>query len=265
MQTLDLWLKNNRGNFNQELKVLACHFLKITKAELITKGDETISVDLARHLSASLGCLKKGIPLAYILRKKEFWSFELEVDKNTLIPRPETELIVEKSIKLAKEKGTVLELGTGSAAIAIALAKERPDLQITATDISPAALRVAKRNLFRHRLLLNLVLSDWYSAISGKWDLIISNPPYIAENDPHLISLREEPKIALIAGPTGYEALHYIIDGAKNFLTAGAYVIVEHGYDQAKQVRERFNKRQFSKVYSYKDLAQIERITVAKN
>ena len=234
MSTINNWLRENGETFREELKILAREYFGISKAQLITGADEIITSDLSNYLSESLLKLKAGTPLAYLLGYKEFWSLEFQVNRNVLVPRPETELIIEKSIELANHGDSVLELGTGSGAIAIALAKERPDLTITATDISTEALEVALKNAQKHKCEINFEHTDWFSSLTGKWNLILSNPPYIAEGDPHIAFLEMEPIVALVSGPTGFEALHRIIETAHKYLESNGHLVLEHGIGQAQ-------------------------------
>ena len=158
----------------------------------------------------------------------------------------------------------MLELGTGSGAIAIALAKERPDLSITATDISIQALEVARENARKHKCKITLEHSDWFESVGGKWNLILSNPPYIAENDPHLDSLEMEPRVALVSGPTGFEALEAIIENAHNHLESQGHLVIEHGIGQDQVIKKKLARHNFTKITSHKDLANINRIVTAQ-
>ena len=264
MSTIDKWLRQNGGSFRHELEILAREHLGVSKAKFIRKSDHIINSSLVSHLSDAHSRLKKGTPLAYLLGYKEFWSLDFQVNRNVLVPRPETELIIEKSIELANYGGSVLELGTGSGAIAIALAKERPDLTITATDISAEALEVALKNAKKHKCEINFEHTDWFSSLSGKWNLILSNPPYIAEGDPHIALLKMEPIVALVSGPTGFEALHGIIETADNFLESNGHLVLEHGIGQAQAINEKLASRNFSEITSHKDLANINRIVTAQ-
>ncbi len=264
MITIEAWLKNNQSMFGQELRLLAGNFLGLSKAEMITHCCKKITPELIEHLTYNLEKLKSGIPLFYLCGYREFWSMDFEVNQDVLIPRPETELVVEKAIEAARHKGRVLELGTGSGAISIALAKERPDLSIVATDASFKALEVAQRNIKKHQCEVDLIASDWFTAIKSSWDMIISNPPYIAEKDPHLLNLTTEPSMALVAGVTGYEALHKIIDEAHQFLQEDGYIILEHGFNQVANIKRKLENSSFCGVTSHKDLNEIDRITIAK-
>ena len=264
MSTIDNWVRQNGGPFRHELEILAREHCRMSKAEFIRRSDQIIDSNLVSYLSNTLEKLKKGTPLAYLLGYKEFWSLDFQVNRNVLIPRPETELIIEKSIELANYGDNVLELGTGSGAIAIALAKERPDLTITATDISIEALKVAAQNAKKHKCEIILEHADWFSSIAGKWNLILSNPPYIAEGDPHMAFLEMEPRAALVSGPTGFEALDRIIETAHDYLESNGYLVMEHGMGQAKKLKKKLASRNFSVITSNKDLAKINRVVTAQ-
>ena len=213
---------------------------------------------------------RQGEPLAYLTGEKEFWSLDLEVSPAVLIPRPETELLVELALNLdLPESIQVLELGTGSGAIAIALATERPDWQITATDTSAAALAIARRNTARHRAPnLDFIQGHWYQALPDdrKYQLILSNPPYVMAGDPHLLEdgLPWEPPEALTAGSDGLADLRIIISEAPAHLLpdADGWLLVEHGYDQGKAVRDLFRKAGFSQVITRQDLGGKDRVTL---
>jgi release factor glutamine methyltransferase len=211
----------------------------------------------------------RGEPLAYITGEREFWSRRLQVTPDVLVPRPETELLVERALALCPPgPAQVLDLGTGSGAVALALAIERPAWQITATDASPAALAVAAGNA---RTLdvrnCEFVSGSWYEPVPGRrFELIVSNPPYIAHGDPALAdpALRHEPQSALVSPPDGLTALREIIVGARGHLVAGGALALEHGNDQGPAVAEMLVRAGFSHVRSHADLAGHPRVTEAR-
>jgi release factor glutamine methyltransferase len=229
----------------------------------------------------------RGEPIAYILGKKEFWSLELTVNEKVLIPRPETELLVEIILQLdfsetnipisnkvynfdetrSNAKINIAELGTGSGAIALALAKERPCWNITATDISKDALKIAHYNATKLQIQnIDFCYSNWCDALPNKkFAIIVSNPPYIAKNDPHLQQgdVKFEPKLALEAGD-GLDAIKKIIVQAKSKLKVGGLLALEHGYDQSGDVHRLLYQNDYREITSYKDLANIGRIVIAK-
>ncbi len=211
-----------------------------------------------------------GEPIAHILGRREFWSLELEVTPDTLIPRPETELLVEQTLALIPPDAAlqIADLGTGSGAIALAIAHERPRCRITAVDRSKAALQVAERNAVRHKLP-NIVLrhSYWFSELTARrFDIIVSNPPYIRADDPHLTQgdVRFEASSALVSGTDGLDDLRCIISAAPRHLQAGGWLLVEHGYDQGSAVRDLFAAACFTAIHSTRDLAGQERITCGR-
>jgi release factor glutamine methyltransferase len=212
----------------------------------------------------------QGEPLAYLIGTRDFWSLTLQVSPDVLIPRPETELLVEQG--LLKLEGIaapkVLDLGTGSGAVALALARERPDAKILATDSSEAALTIARRNAMRNSIG-NVVFArgSWYTAITESgFDLIVSNPPYIAQNDPALDKhvLHYEPTSALISGTGGLEALTAIIEGAAAHLQPAGWLLLEHGWKQAASVARLLELHGFTHVRCHPDLAGLDRMSAGQ-
>lgn len=208
----------------------------------------------------------KGEPIAYIRGQQEFWSLLLEVTPAVLIPRPETELVVQRALEHLEKATTarVADLGTGSGAIALAIASERPAAQIVASDVSKDALAVALRNAARLQIAnITLLQSNWLAALEGPFDLIASNPPYIAVDDPDLAAdvRQHEPTAALIGGRTGLEAIEHIVKAAPRYLARDGWLVLEHGWKQAAAVRDLLVRNGFSRVRSHADLAGHERVT----
>jgi release factor glutamine methyltransferase len=233
------------------------------RAWLITHDDETLSEPAALAFSGFCQRRLKGEPVAYIVGSKPFFGLDLRVDKCVLVPRPDTETLVEWVLECALTFVTapsVLDMGTGSGAIALALKSVRTDWQVTALDASLDALTVAKNNAKRLNLNVNFLQSSWFDALSNeKFNLIVSNPPYIVEGDWHMAALAHEPKQALTSGADGLDDIRKIVSQAPPFLTPGGWLLLEHGYDQAAAVRDLLVQRGFEQVQSKLDLAGIER------
>jgi release factor glutamine methyltransferase len=202
-----------------------------------------------------------GEPLAYIVGHKEFHGLDLQVDPRVLLPRPDTETLVDWAIGIAQglESPRVIDLGTGSGAVALAIRKSCPHATVHATDASPAALEVARANASRLALDLWFQQASWLDGVEGRFDLIVSNPPYIAEGDEHLAALRHEPAMALVSGADGLDAIRTIVAQAPSCLAPGGWLLVEHGWDQAPRVRALLQAAGFTAVASRCDLAGIER------
>lgn len=202
-----------------------------------------------------------GEPVAYLVGHKEFFGMALQVDRRVLVPRPDTETLVEWALELLppQRPAWVVDLGTGSGALALALARERPRATVEAVDRSADALAVAAANARSLGLALRLRQADWLEGATGPYDLVVSNPPYVAADDPHLAALRHEPLAALAAGPDGLDDVRRIVEAAPHRLRPGGWLLLEHGHDQAAAVRGLLEARGFAGVASRRDLAGIER------
>lgn len=208
----------------------------------------------------------RGAPVAYLTGEREFWSLSLRVTPDTLVPRPETETLVATALGLLDDRHTlrVADLGTGSGAIALALASERPDWRIIATDICPAALRVARENATSLNLMqVDFRQGHWCQALTGlgELDAILSNPPYVAVTDPHLLTLHEEPQQALAAGEDGLDAIRELLAEAPVRLCQNGWLLLEHGAQQGPAVRELMESAGFSAVHTTRDDSGLERVT----
>jgi len=241
--------------------------LQVNRAHLLTHPERLLAADQYARYMDLFELRLEGEPIAYLLGEREFFGLNFEVSPATLIPRPETELLVELALERIPPHGAfrVLDLGTGSGAIALSIAHTRPDSQVVAVDASAAALEVAQFNT--QRLApgnVRLLQSDWYSALHGeRFDLIVSNPPYVAADDVHLAQgdVRFEPLTALTSGADGLEDIRRIIAQAKEHLDVDGWLLLEHGYDQAAQVRALLQQAGFTEVFSARDLAGIERVS----
>jgi release factor glutamine methyltransferase len=200
-----------------------------------------------------------GEPLAYIVGHKEFFGLDLRVNRDVLVPRPDTETLVEWALELLGANGRVVDLGTGSGAIALAIRKHRPDTHVTAIDASESALAVARENAARLQLDVQFVHGSWLAGVSGQFDLIVSNPPYVRADDPHLAALTHEPIGALASGVDGLDDIRAIVAQAPAHLSPGGWLLLEHGWDQAGAVRGLLAQAGFAQVQSRRDLAGIER------
>ena len=250
-----------------ENRILLCHVLGLTRVGLITGSERSLTGEEAAQLSALVERRLQGEPIAYIVQQREFFGLPFQVSPAVLIPRPDTELIVELALERLPRltpPARLLDMGTGSGAIAVAIAHTRPDALVTALDVSDAALEVARANAAANGTSVRFVRSDWFTALdSDMFDLIASNPPYIAAGDEHLAQgdLRFEPSGALTDGADGLSALRTIIQGAGGHLVAGGWLLLEHGYDQAQAVRDLLSSAGYADVQSWRDLGGIERVS----
>lgn len=252
-----------------EAELLMAHALDRPRTYLFSHGDDSLPEAQASTFKALLERRLSGEPLAYLTGSRAFWSLDLVVNPNVLIPRPETELLVEMALQHLPldEKVKVADLGTGSGAIALALASERPLAVVIATDVSEAALETAQLNARRHGLeRVKFMSSDWLAALEGQFDLIVSNPPYVAVDDPHLDrgDCRFEPRGALTPGPDALSAYQQIITQARAHLVTGGWLMFEHGFDQAVAIRALLRTEGYGQIVSRADLQGHERVTLGR-
>ena len=258
------------GSPRLDAEILLSWVLGTDRAKLFMRNDEGVDNRRRALFSKLIERRAHGYPVAYLLERAEFWSLDLKVDEHVLIPRPETELVVETALGEIPENTVfrLADIGTGSGAIAIAVAKERPKCNIVATDICAAALSVAEQNIERHRCNnVSLVRSDWLSALDRPdFDVVLSNPPYVAAGDPLLAhsDIRFEPALALVGGSDGLAALRTIIGQAPHCLTRNGCLIIEHAHDQGDVVRRLMRGAGFDSPVSRRDLAGLERVTCAR-
>ena len=236
---------------------------------LVSHSEDRIDEALRAKAEALFARRRAGEPVAYLLEEREFWGLALAVSPAVLIPRPETERVVELALeRLPADAGaSVLDLGTGSGAIAIAIAAERPRARVTAIDVSEAALAVARQNNARHGGCVRLLQSDWFAAVADeRFNLIVSNPPYIAASDAHLGQgdLRFEPRSALASGASGMEAIEAIAVAARDRLAPGGRLLIEHGWDQRAACIALFTRLGYSQVADHDDLAGLPRVIAGR-
>lgn len=271
--TLAQWLQHSQQQLNTagsesaalDARLLLAHILAKPTSYLFTWPEQALSLEERSQADALLQRRLQGEPIAYILGEQEFYGYPFYVSPATLIPRPDTELLVERALALAPSNTEqVLDLGTGTGAIALSLAKERPHWRITAVDNSAAALKVAKQN--QQRLGANnctLLVSQWFSQVTERFHLIVSNPPYIDPHDEHLIQgdVRFEPDSALVAEEKGLADIIHLVNAAQTYLYPGGLLILEHGYDQGQKVRQLMLAAGWQRVQTEQDYGARDRIT----
>ena len=261
-----LSLRRHSDSPRLDAELLLGKILGLPRSGLIARSNETVTAECELKYAGLVEQRRQGAPVAYLTGTREFWSLTLRVTPAVLVPRPETELLVELALqRLPRERrSSVLDLGTGSGAIALAIASERPQSRVTGVDVSPPALDVALQNS-RGLGLANIEwrLGSWFAAVPGeRFDMIVANPPSVAAADPALEKLAAEPAIALCDGPTGLEALSAITGEAAAYLHEGGWLIVEHGSDQAPEVAQLLERRGFTGICSHLDLSGKPRVTL---
>ncbi|MFZ2507586.1 MAG: peptide chain release factor N(5)-glutamine methyltransferase [Steroidobacteraceae bacterium] len=251
-----------------DAELLLAHVLKCSRAALAAAPERELDDAQAQALAGLAARRRAGEPVAYLTRRRSFWTLDLEVTPEVLVPRPETELLVEKALEelRAVAQPAILDLGTGSGAIALAIASERPDASVTAVDRSAEALAVAARNASRLRIgNVRFLTGSWYEpAGTERFHAIISNPPYVADGDPSLAALSHEPRAALVAGPRGLDALAHVCAGAPSHLMPAGLLIVEHGACQGEDVRTMMTGAGLRQIATLNDLAGRQRVTRGK-
>lgn len=250
-----------------DAELLLARAIDVPRTYLIAHPEDTLDPAAVERYFTAIERRSGGMPLAYISGEKEFWSMTLIVSPDTLVPRPETEVLVDQALQRipGDEKFAVLDLGTGSGAIALAIARERPNCSITATDISDAALAVARENANRHALPnVEFLSGDWTAPVAERtFDLIVSNPPYVPAADPDLERLGHEPQMALVSGEDGLDAIRRISVEAKSVIRQGGTLLIEHGDRQQSEIARILSADGWGEISHVNDLAGKPRVTIA--
>jgi release factor glutamine methyltransferase len=249
-----------------DAEVLMAHLCERSRTWLYTWGDRALTDDQTARFDALIERRREGWPVAYLTGSREFWGLDIQTSPATLIPRPDTERLVEVALESATTaSGELLDLGTGTGAVALAFASERPGWQVTGVDLAAEAVSLAQSNATKLAITnVNFLLSDWFSALSGRcFDIIVANPPYIADDDPHLTrdDVRFEPRSALVADAAGLSELAWLARHSTAYLKPEGWLWMEHGHTQAEAVRDTLRGCGFPGVVSRQDLAGHERIT----
>jgi release factor glutamine methyltransferase len=246
----------------REARLLLAHATGFSEASVLAHPERELPAEAEAKFREFAARRARGEPIAYLLGQKEFYGLPLTVNPSVLIPRPETELLVERA--LARRPSSILDLGTGSGAIALAIKRHLPAARVVAVEVDLSALLVAKRNAAKLGLEVDFRHGRWFEPVAGeRFDVVVSNPPYVAKGDAHLSQgdLRFEPKSALVSGPDGLDALREITRGAPAHLNPGGWLLVEHGFGQDKAVRELLQEAGLSEIMTWPDLAGIARVS----
>lgn len=266
VKNAELALQPHSESPRLDAELLLATLLGLPRSALIARGDEPMALGEKNAYADLIAQRVGGVPIAYLTGNREFWSLPLNVSPAVLVPRPETEILVERALALLPQEGarSVLDLGTGSGAIALSLAHDRPHWAITGVDISPAALEIAAQNARRLKLpQVRWLLGNWFDSVPAeRFHLIVANPPYLGANDPALTGLRAEPASALIAGSSGLEAFRDIIAQAPLHLHAHGWLALEHGITQAADVAQLLQQQRFDSIRTYSDLSGRPRVTL---
>lgn len=247
----------------REARLLLAAASGFSEAAVVAFPEREIPAALVENYKLMTERRRQGEPVAYILGHKEFYGLELSVSPAVLIPRPETELLVE--VALQKDPSSVLDLGTGSGAVALAIKKQLPSIKVAAVEASAAALAVARRNAVKHNLEVEFLHGQWFRPVAGRrFDVVVSNPPYVASGDPHLDELRYEPQSALVVGTDGLDAIRKIVRDAPGHLAPGGWLLLEHGQGQEAAVKDLLRDAGFSSLSAWLDLAGIARVSGGK-
>jgi release factor glutamine methyltransferase len=247
----------------REARILLAEVRGFSQATLAASPEQEIPFEVENAFVDLAEKRKAGVPVAYLLGRKEFYGLDLAVNPSVLIPRPETELLVE--LALQRNPDSALDLGTGSGAVALALKFTRREMKVVATESDAAALLTARRNATKLNLEIDFRHGRWFEAVAGeRFGLIVSNPPYVAEGDPHLKDLRFEPRGALVAGPEGLDSIREIVKGAGGHLHPGGWLLLEHGLGQKWAVRDLLADSRFESIATWPDLAGIPRVSGGK-
>ena len=251
------------GIDRREARLLLAEVCGFSQASLAASPEEELPFEVENAFLELAAKRKAGMPVAYLLGRQEFYGLELSVNPSVLIPRPETELLVD--LALERNPKSVLDLGTGSGAVALAIKFRSRNSRVVAVDADLSALQTARRNATRLNLEVDFRHGRWFAPVAGeRFDLIVSNPPYVAENDPHLPALRYEPQSALVAGPDGLDAIREIVSKVGAFLRPGGEVLIEHGLGQDAAVRALLAGAGLASVRTWPDLAGIARVSGAQ-
>lgn len=247
----------------REARLLLAEASGFSQAALLASPERALAPEVEQSFEKSIERRKIGEPVAYIVGHKEFYGLDLAVNPAVLIPRPETELLVDLALK--KSFRSAVDLGTGSGAVALALKKHCPNARVVGVEASAAALVVAQRNAARLALQVDFRHGRWFEPLAGeRFDLVVGNPPYVAEGDPHLPDLRFEPLSALVSGPDGLDAVRQIVRGARAHLEPGGWLLLEHGSGQDGAIRVLLGAAGLEEVATWPDLAGIPRVTGGK-